>query len=171
MSKAFGHFVVLSMGAWHAGTALSGQKNAQAGTEFVFECPTLWLCVVKCRFVKNINRKDWYVRIAAREASKYCKLANKRITIAKHRTNRTDHHRMAKHKQPITSTKTIQQSYQKGSVNNHRATSNGKHKANANRNHRKKNAEQKAKHNRKRKSKTTIANQNETKLGSRISKF
>ena len=94
-------------------------------------------------------RKDRQIRIAAREASKYRKPDNKQITIAKHKTNLTLHHRMAKHEQPITIAKAIQQSYQKGSANNHRSASNAKHKANANCNLCKTNAEQKAKHNRK----------------------
>ena len=45
-------------------------------------------------------KKDWQIRITAQEASKHRMSANKRITIAKHKTNRTDHHRMAKHKRP-----------------------------------------------------------------------
>ena len=77
------------------------------------------------------TRKDRRIRIVAREVSKYCKPANKRIMIAKYKTIRTDHYRMVKHKQPITIAK---QSYQKGPANKHCVTSNAKHKGNANRN-------------------------------------
>ena len=62
--------------------------------------------------------------------------------FAKHKANRTDHHRMAKHEQPITIAKAVQQFYPKGPANsNRRATNNVKRKANANRNLHKTNAE------------------------------
>ena len=66
------------------------------------------ISIVEQKTNNSPTRKDRQIRIAAREASKYGKPANKRITIAKHKTDRTDHHCMAtKHEQSITITKAI----------------------------------------------------------------
>ena len=150
--------------------ASQSQKKAVVNQKSIK--PAQQISIAKQKTNNSPTRKDQRIRITAQEASKYCKPSYKQIVIAKHKTNCMVHHCMAKHAQPFTIAKVIQQSYQTGPVNNHRATSNAKQKVNVNLNLCKiNNAERKAKQNRKRKSETTIANQNETKMGSRIFVF
>ena len=119
----------------------------------------------------NCNKKDQRITITERR-----KLANKQIsTIAKRNTN---HYRAARNK-PVKAAKVHynrmskkrQFTIAKRKGYHHRAIADAKHKANDNCNLCNTKEERKAKHNCKTKDKTRITNQNETKMGSRISDF
>ena len=137
--------------------------------------PAQRISIAEQKTNNSLTRSNRQIRITTQEASKYCKPCGKQITITKRTTNQ---YCIAEDK-PITIAKAIynrepkkrQFMIAKRKAHQNRATTNAKYKANDNRNLYNTKAELKAKHNRKTNCETRIANQNETKMGSRISDF